>query len=499
MRRGPGPLAAAVLSAILPGLGHFGHRNGRALFLITATLVATAVAVVYAANLDAATLLAWGVTLSPLRILVGASLSVLVLRVVIAVDAYQVASRRSLPVSRDLLGQLARLVLLVLVAVVIAAPHIFAIRFALAQMTLLSDVFDTTEVQTASPTPLPTTTITPPGAYETEAPVTEQTFAPPSTTSPPPPTTTSPTTTTTPPTWDGERRLTVALLGSDAGFDRYGVRTDTVIVLTIEVATGDAVAFSIPRNWRHVTFPWGTPASERWPRGYPGILNEVYGLGLQHPDAFPGVEDTAGHAVKSALAQLTGLHIHFYVLLDMVGFVKTIDLFGGIDIYVTESINDRIKPIVPDGLPIYIEVEPGQHHFNGLTALGYVRSRTGSTDWNRMTRQRCVVGALIDQVPPAEVIYRYSDLTEIIADHVETDIPLNRLDELIGIAGQLDTSRITTVNFIPPEFPAGDAPIVKVRQAVLEALLGGPGHSRDSISGSCSAEDLQESQQHHQE
>ncbi len=463
VRRGPGPLAAVALSAIWPGLGHFGHRNGRALFLTTTTLAAAA----YAASLDTATLLTWGVTLTPLRILVGANLCLLILRAVVAVDAYKIAARRTLPMSRHPLG----LVALVILAAVIAAPHFLAIRFTMAQMSLLTGVFDTTEVQTAAPTPLPTTTTTPP-----------ETATPPSTTSPP---TTSTTTTTTPPSWDGERRLTMALLGSDAGFDRYGVRTDTVIVLTIDVATGDAVAFSIPRNWHFVTFPAGTPASERWPYGYPGILNEIYGLGLAHPDAFPGVEDTAGHAVKSALAQLTGLHIQYYVLVDMVGFVRTIDLFDGIDIHVTESINDRIKPITEDGPPIDIVVEPGHHHFDGLTALGYVRSRTQSTDWNRMTRQRCVVGALIDQVPTAEVIYRYGDLTEIISDHVDTDIPLDRLDELIEIAGRLDTSRITSVNFIPPEFPPGDAPIIAVRQAVIQALLSGPDQDRPTLSGSC--------------
>ena len=182
--------------------------------------------------------------------------------------------------------------------------------------------------------------------------------------------------------------LTIALLGSDGGFDRRGVRTDTIILFSIDMATGDAVAFNIPRNWRDLPFPAGTPASERWPDGYPGIANAIYGLGLRFPEVFPDVDDPAGYAIKLALAQLTGLRVQYYVLVDMVGFVEIIDLFGGIGVYVMESINDRIKPIVRGGPHIDIDVKPGEHHFDGLTALGYVRSRTASSDYRRMTRQR---------------------------------------------------------------------------------------------------------------
>ncbi len=263
------------------------------------------------------------------------------------------------------------------------------------------------------------------------------------------------------------------------------MRTDTIIVLSIDMATGDAAAFNVPRNWHHVTFPEGTPAAEQWPDGYPGIANEIYGLGLRFPEAFPNVEDTAGHTIKSALAQLTGLDIQYYVLIGMVGFVEVIDLSGGIDVHVTESINDRIKPIVPDGPHIDIVVEPGDHHFDGLAALGYVRSRTKSTDWHRMTRQRCVIEALIDQVPSIRMVRNYVALADIITDHINTDIPRDRLDELVDLADMLDTSRIVTVNFIPPEFQPGDAPIAQVREAVTQALRRTTNQTGAFLDDSC--------------
>ncbi|MDE0139190.1 MAG: LCP family protein [bacterium] len=488
-RRGPDPLVAAALSAIWPGLGHFGHRTRRALLFANGTLMAYVFALGYVVATGTRTLLLWTVNVSALRILMVGSLVVLAFRSAVAVDAFRTADRRYWRWRHKPRRRVGTAVTLTLVAALIAAPHVVVIRLASVQLALLSDVFVATNTLTAAPTPLPTTSPTTSlpeaGEADPSGPIVPLTQA----TTPAP--TTSTTATALAPaaqpqlTWDGASRLTIALLGSDAGFDRVGVRTDTIIVVSIDVATGDAAAFSVPRNWRHVTFPDGTAAAALWPDGYPEIVNEIYGLGLRHPEAFPQVDDPAGHAIKSALAQLTGLPIQYYVLLDMVGFVKVIDLFGGIDLYVSETIDERIKPIVADGPPVLIATEPGYHHFDGLTALGYVRARTGTTDWHRMTRQRCVVEALLDQVPRMELVYRYADLTDIIASHVSTDIPIGRLSDLMGMADRLDTSRIVTVNFIPPEFQPGDAPIAQVRAAVSQALEGRANTSNALLADSC--------------
>ena len=48
--------------------------------------------------------------------------------------------------------------------------------------------------------------------------------------------------------WAGTPRVNVLLLGGDAGPDRRGLRTDTVILASIDTATGNAVLFSLPRN-----------------------------------------------------------------------------------------------------------------------------------------------------------------------------------------------------------------------------------------------------------
>ena len=516
-------MLAAALSVVWPGLGHFGHDTRRGLVLASATLVTVVIGLVYALTRGVTTLLAWSVTRLSLQVLIAGVLCVLVFRVVVTVDAYRTVARGCRPQHWSAHRRFGTLAMLVLLAVIVAVPHVIAIRFAVAQLGLLSGVFDATDTQTAIATPVPITIVpaTLPlaattGLPESSVPVAPTTSVPstmaPSTTVPPPardgadrlasavampessvpvapttsvPSTMAPSTTVPSPARDGADRLTIALLGGDGGFGRTGVRTDTIIVLSIDTVTGDAAAFNVPRNWSRLTFPDGTPASQRWPDGYPDLANAVYGAGLRFPGVFPGVEDTAGHAIKSALAQLTGLPIQYYVLVDMVGFVDAIDLFGGIDMHVTEAINDRIKPIEPNGPHIDIVVKPGDYHFDGLTALGYVRSRTTSSDYHRMTRQRCVVEALIDQITLAEMLANFLALTDIISDHIKTDIPLDRLNELIILGDKLDTSRIVTVNFIPPEFPRGRAPITRVREAVTQALQGATNQTNSSLVDSC--------------
>ena len=510
--------------------------------LATTTLAVASVVLFYLLTRSMGTWLTWSTTRRWLQALIVADLGVLVLRWAAAFDARRTAALRH-PPRGGILRRSGTLMMLTVLALFIAAPHLLVAQLATTQLGLLSDVFNASDTQTVKPTPITTALDAPTTAtaqtesqhrndtstaLDTPTTATAQTEdqhgddtstaldAPTTATaqtedqhhgSIPTPETAHASTATTqtadgpsdaahsadspatvpapPADWNGAERLTMVLLGSDGGYQRSGVRTDTIIVFSIDVGTGDTAAFNIPRNWKHVTFPEGTAASRQWPDGYPGIANEIYGLGVRYPDAFPGVEDKAGHAVKLAMAQLTGLDIQYYVMVDMVGFVKVVDLFGGIGLHVSESINDRIQPIEKGGPHIDIVVEPGEYHFDGLTALGYVRSRTQSSDWHRMTRQRCVIEALIDQVSPVEAVYRFGDLSGIISQHLVTDIPMNRLEDLVAIADSLDTSRIVTVNFIPPEFPRGDAPIPQVREAVTQALEGTTNESNTLLSDSC--------------
>ena len=59
--------------------------------------------------------------------------------------------------------------------------------------------------------------------------------------------------------WGGRDRVNVLLLGGDCGPYREGVRTDSMILVSLDTHTGRAVTFSLPRNMMNAPFPEDSP------------------------------------------------------------------------------------------------------------------------------------------------------------------------------------------------------------------------------------------------
>ncbi len=59
--------------------------------------------------------------------------------------------------------------------------------------------------------------------------------------------------------WKGIPRVNLLLLGSDAGKDRTGVRTDSMMVASINTKTGNTVLIGLPRSLQKVPFPESNP------------------------------------------------------------------------------------------------------------------------------------------------------------------------------------------------------------------------------------------------
>ena len=68
--------------------------------------------------------------------------------------------------------------------------------------------------------------------------------------------------------WGSKDRVNVLLLGGDGGTDRDGVRTDTVIVASIDTQTGATTTFSLPRNLENLPFPADSPLHKIYPNGF---------------------------------------------------------------------------------------------------------------------------------------------------------------------------------------------------------------------------------------
>ena len=76
----------------------------------------------------------------------------------------------------------------------------------------------------------------------------------------------------------------ILLLGGDSGPGRWGLRTDTMILVSADRASGRTSLVSIPRNLRRLQFPPGSPLDDRFPDGFDNIANAVYPYVLTKPD-----------------------------------------------------------------------------------------------------------------------------------------------------------------------------------------------------------------------
>jgi polyisoprenyl-teichoic acid--peptidoglycan teichoic acid transferase len=291
------------------------------------------------------------------------------------------------------------------------------------------------------------------------------------------------------PGWASDGRLDLLIIGADAGPGRWSVRTDTMIVGSVDVATGRAAMFGIPRNLANVPLP-ATSAHLFSCGCYPEFLNSLYVYSGDHPDAFPGGDDRGYRAVAEAIEALTGLQLDGMVIADLNGFVKLIDALGGVDITVPERIVDSEYPKEDGSGYIRIVIEPGRQHMDGSHALQYARTRHQDSDYGRMGRQQQVLVALRKQLNVCALLPRLPELVRISKEALRTDVPVSDLPSLLELASRVDADRIKKVQFVPPTYPEYMKPAdVQRIQRVVARVFDQPGDEEtpppDAGGGGC--------------
>ena len=274
-------------------------------------------------------------------------------------------------------------------------------------------------------------------------------------------------------------RYNILLLGGDAGPDRQGLRPDSLSVASVDAESGEIVLFGIPRNLEQVPFVEGSPLYGPFPNGYDCgdecLVDYLYTYGQQHPELYPDAEKNGSkpgvEAMRDAAEGVLGLTIQYYVLIDMQGFSQLIDALGGIDVTVAERVPLGSNQY-DDGshAPAIGYIEAGPQHMNGETALWYARSRYGTTDYARMSRQREVQEAIIAQANPANVLTNFVAIAGAGAQVVSTDIPQGMLSHFVDLGGKSREQPVVSIDFVPPEVdvvnPDFDAIRARVRQAL---------------------------------
>lgn len=269
-------------------------------------------------------------------------------------------------------------------------------------------------------------------------------------------------------------RVNVLLLGTGGpGHDGPDL-SDTMILASIDENGKDVVLVSIPRDL--------------WAEGISAKINAAYAHGQE--------KNGIGLDVASeTVASLLGVPVHYAVRVDFDGFIKAVDLVGGLDIEVENSFIDPRYPITGkesdlcgmtlekqdiDGVkqdvvktatgsaiplsqindkndPFTCRYETltftmGQLHLDGATALKFVRSRYGTngegSDFARSARQQKVILAFRQKVLSSQTLTdpkTVLNLVKTFGASIDTDIGDEDVPLFARLGPKIDPATIRRV------------------------------------------------------
>ena len=275
-------------------------------------------------------------------------------------------------------------------------------------------------------------------------------------------------------------RYNIMLLGGDAGADREGLRPDSLSVISIDAETGATTTIGIPRDLSSVPLAEDSPlVTVGNPCGSACQINAFYSRVMTwdadlYPNAAAENSDSGIEATRDAVEGATGLEIQYYALVDMGGFEQLINSLGGVTIEVPTRTpiafhqDSRGNPIIVDWF------EPGVQTMDGTRALTYARVRYGTSDYDRMARQRQVQDALIAAADPWTLLTEFTTIAPAVGNLVRTDVPQGAVGTLGALLLKARDQPRGTLELVPPLIDPADADYDQVHQLVQDALTATP-------------------------
>lgn len=259
-----------------------------------------------------------------------------------------------------------------------------------------------------------------------------------------------------------DQTVNLLVLGVGGGMHDGPDLTDTIIFANINPNEKRVTLVSIPRDM--------------WVPDLGAKINTAYTFAEQKD------EGSGLNATKALVSDMLGQPIDYSIKIDFNGFVKAVDMSGGLNIDVDNSFDDYEYPLSgkeadPCGLTedriasLSAEISSGsatpvdafpcryeQLHFDrgpqkmdGETALKYVRSRHGTgkegSDFARSKRQEKVIASFKDRMLSVDTFLnpvKVVNLMGVLQDSIKTDIKEEEYDDFIKLAKKLEGAKIAS-------------------------------------------------------
>ncbi len=205
-----------------------------------------------------------------------------------------------------------------------------------------------------------------------------------------------------------ENQLNILLLGVD-DFGANNFRTDVIILASINPKYKTVSLISFPRDL-YVTIPgyWSNRINTAWSLGGFDLLAQTFEVNF-------------------------GIRPDKYMMVNYNGFKDVVNSLGGIDVNVTEELQDACETN-PSG---WCVIEPGETHMDGGQALWYSRSRKTTSDFDRNRRAQDVVLAIFRKAVNLNMLVKLPELYGLYREYVDTDVQLMDALPLLPMASSL--------------------------------------------------------------
>ena len=135
------------------------------------------------------------------------------------------------------------------------------------------------------------------------------------------------------------------------------------------------------------------------------------------------------------VSRITGIPIDRAIVFDFNAFEKTIEILGGIDVYLDKPFSEKTQWGYEFHLPA------GQNHLTVEQAMYYVRSRYSSSDFDRARRQQQVMIAIKNKASTLGFFGNPKKVTEVmdsLKGNVKTNFQPWEFGDLLTIASSLN-------------------------------------------------------------
>jgi LCP family protein required for cell wall assembly len=259
-----------------------------------------------------------------------------------------------------------------------------------------------------------------------------------------------------------DSKINILLLGIGGGSHDGPNLTDTIILANFDPKNNKVTLISIPRDL--------------WMPDLEGINKKINGA---YADGEAKIKGGGLALATAAISKITGQQINYGIRIDFSGFVKAVDIIGGLDVNVDNTFDDYEYPIsgkeddtcglstediqafsATDSAEVdiqqkftcrymHVHFDKGLNHMSGDQALEYVRSRHAlgveGGDFARSKRQEKVINAFKDKVLSAQTLInpaKIIDLYNIVKSSIDTNIKQDEFDDFIRLAEKMRSAKI---------------------------------------------------------